>query len=217
LELPPKEKGSFRARVPDKRGMLSFSVLFVLLLQTSICNAMQKAEESGYNVVKDCSTFSVSGDEVMQCLLPAFALETLTRSFDLFELPNVSVSLVNEKMVLVQGLPLAKLEGLLQKELMARSLSLEEYLSFVVPGPILSGHSEKDVKSYRQVIESFEKYHPEVMWYQPREWSDLKNSNEGISRLIEIQRNAKHSSELGQLIIKANSSDLKSEPDKAAN
>lgn len=158
------------------------------------------------------------GSEVVQqVLVPISAAEPLLNAFNLYRLPTLSISSYNSHMLAVQGLPTEKLEGLLSEHFGANPMSLDDYLSYVLPGPVLAGDEKMDIEKYDLALKQFQLIHPEVLWYQPKEVGAMLHSEGGIHKLMKLQEQSNHAFSLQKLLYKPSSESPNMEPVKIAS
>jgi hypothetical protein len=157
------------------------------------------------------------GSEVVQqVLVPISAAEPLLNAFNLNKFPMLSMSSFNSHMLVVQGLPAEKLEGLLSEHLSANPMSFDDYLSYVLPGPVLSGDEKMDIEKYDLALKQFQLSHPEVLWYQPKEVDAMLQSEGGIHKLMKLQEKRNRAVSLQTLLYKPSSVSPLMDPVKMA-
>ena len=156
-------------------------------------------------------------EAVQQVLLPLSAVEPLLKVFNVYEFPMLSMSAVNSGLLAVQGLPREKLEGLLASHFTQYPMSLDDFLIFVVPGPVLAGDMKRDAEKYGVVLKQLRISHPEIAWYQPKEFDAFMQSEEGWLKLLEIQEQNGRAISLNKLLDVSTAKTPKGERGKTAS
>jgi hypothetical protein len=189
--------------------VIPFFVVLNSYGQTGAGNASSKNQKaSGSNSVPE---------EIRTILLPVSAVEPLLKAFSLNEFPMFAISAVNNGLLAVQGLPLAKLEVLLANALAQNPMSSEDYLRYVLPAPVLTGDTELDVEKYDSALKLFQLIHPEITWYQPGELVAILQTEGGARKLFEMQRQSGRAISLDTILKVPEHAPLLSTPDKAVD
>ena len=115
----------------------------------------------------------------------------LNRTFDFITDPNVRMLARNAGSVEITGFPyMEKLQRLVTEYCTTRPMQPDDYIRFMLPGPIIYGDNKMDAKRYEEALKVYFDAHPEVRWAAPQGVMSMLEGTDGYLKVIDLQVNS---------------------------
>lgn len=132
-------------------------------------------------------------------ILPMSTVKHLNDIFNFSTDASLTLVMRNAGAIEIFGIQYAeKVTRLASDFLSTRPLSNEDYLRYVLPGPIITGDLKNDSRHYELALRLFFELHPEARAFAPAELAAMLTTSDGVSKLMEMQVAAGMSMELAQ-------------------
>ena len=136
----------------------------------------------------DAFTSHVSSQSSPVIILPLQVVQDMQADFPFLNMDGVSILARNAGSVEIFGFPaMDSLRPLIEQCVMKHPVEPDEFLRFMLPGPAISGDTNRDTRIYYESIQLYLTSHPEVAWAAPPGMHYMLQDIKNFSNLIDIQ------------------------------
>jgi len=165
------------------KSVASFFVMACILSAKADAQTKAPAKETQQKV-------AVAPSVPQSVILPVIVAQHLESVYHFSQEPGVQIYARNVGAVEVFGFPyLEKLERMILEYVASRPMEPDEYIRFMLPGPIILGDNKKDAMHYEASLKLYFLAHPEVRWSAPSGVLGMFDDPNGYAKLVEIQFN----------------------------
>ena len=164
---------------------ISFSSLIMMMMVHGSLHAQTKAPQKEAVPVKEQSAAKGS------IILSSEVALQLNRTFNFIADPGVRMLARNAGSVEITGFTyMEKLQRLVTEYSTTRPMQPDDYIRFMLPGPIIYGDNKMDAKRYEEALKVYFDAHPEVRWAAPQGVMSMLEGTNGYLKVIDLQINS---------------------------
>ncbi|MFM7725708.1 MAG: hypothetical protein ACKO7B_03330 [Flavobacteriales bacterium] len=174
----------FNNRFMKAMNVKSIAMMVVMTcLMTAQVDAQTKAPQ------KEAPQKAATAPEVAKSvILPAAVAQQLNATFRFSEEPGVQMFARNAGALEIMGFPYAdKLDRMIIDYVSSRPMEPDEYIRFMLPGPVILGDNKKEALHYEASLKLFFQAHPEVRLAAPSGVLAMFDDPNGYMKLVELQ------------------------------